>query len=223
MRTRHEAHPSLEGALHLPAPSSEAFAGDINDAGVVVGTMRAGGAVSPWHAWIYADGVVTNLNSLVAPGSGLHLRQAHSINNEGQIAGVAMDAQGRYHGFLLTPGEGAPPPAAPSIRINDVERSEGRSGTTSFAFTVQLSVSTTATVRVNFATADGTALAGSDYTAAAGTLVFNPGETGKTINVEVRGDRLREPDESFFVTLSAADGGMVFDSHGTGTIRNDDR
>jgi probable HAF family extracellular repeat protein len=208
----------------IPAPSSEAFAGDINDAGVVVGTMRAGGAVSPWHAWIYADGVVTNLNSLVAPGSGLHLRQAHSINNAGQIAGVAMDAQGRYHGFLLTPGEGAPPPpAAPSIRINDVERSEGRNGTTSFAFTVQLSVSTTATVRVNFGTADGTALAGSDYTAAAGTLVFNPGETSKTVNVEVRGDRLREPDESFFVTLSAADGGTVFDGNGTGTIRNDDR
>jgi probable HAF family extracellular repeat protein len=208
----------------IPAPSSEAFAGDINDAGVVVGTMRAGGAVTPWHAWIYVNGVVTNLNSLVAPGSGLHLRQAHAINNQGQIAGVAMDAQGRYHGFLLTPAEGAPPaPAAPSIGINDVERSEGRNGTTTFAFTVQLSVSTTATVRVNFATADGAALAGSDYTAAAGALVFNPGETTKTVNVEVRGDRLREPDESFFVNLSSADGGTVFDGQGTGTIRNDDR
>ena len=208
----------------IPAPSSEAFAGDINDAGVVVGTMRAGGAVTPWHAWVYVNGVVTNLNSLVATGSGLHLREAHAINNEGQIAGVAMDAQGRYHGFLLTPGDGAPPPPpVPSIRINDVERSEGRNGTTSFAFTVQLSVATTASVRVNFATANGTASAGSDYTTAAGTLVFGPGETSRTVSVTVNGDRLREPDESFFVNLSGADGGTVFDGQGTGTIRNDDR
>lgn len=208
----------------IAAPSSEAFAGDINDAGVVVGTMRAGGAVTPWHAWVYVNGVVTNLNSLVAPGSGLHLAQAHGINNEGQIAGVAMDAQGRYHGFLLTPGEGAPPaPVVPSIRINDMQGNEGRNGTTNFAFTVQLSVSTTSTVRVNFTTADGTAAAVSDYVSASGTLVFNPGETTKTVNVSVKGDRVREFDETFSVTLSGAEGGTLFDAQGTGTIRNDDR
>jgi probable HAF family extracellular repeat protein len=166
---------------------------------------------------------VTNLNSLVAPGSGLHLAQAHGINNSGQIAGVAMDAQGRYHGFLLTPGAGAPPPVVPSIRINDVERSEGRNGATAFAFTVQLSVPTTSAVRVNFATANGTALAGSDYSAASGALVFNPGETSKTVTVLVNGDRTREADEQFTVNLSSAEGGTLFDAQGAGIIRNDDR
>ena len=60
----------------LPVPSSESYAGDINDAGVVVGTMRAGGGFSKWHAYIYADGVVTDLNSRLQPGSGLHILYA---------------------------------------------------------------------------------------------------------------------------------------------------
>src|SRR5687767_6526744 len=49
----------------LPVPSSDAYAGDINDAGVVVGSMRAAGGFSKWHAWVYVDGVVTNLNTLI--------------------------------------------------------------------------------------------------------------------------------------------------------------
>ena len=87
----------------VPVPSSDSYGGDINDAGVVVGTMRAGGAVSPHHAFIYADGVVTNLNSLIPAGTGLHLAYATGINNAGQIVGVAYDAQAHYHAFLLTP------------------------------------------------------------------------------------------------------------------------
>ncbi len=61
----------------LPVPSWESYAADINDSGVVVGTMRAAGGFSNYHAYIYADGVVTNLNSLIPSGSGLHLVYAH--------------------------------------------------------------------------------------------------------------------------------------------------
>jgi probable HAF family extracellular repeat protein len=57
----------------LPVPGTEAYGGDINDSGVVVGTMRAGGGFSNYHAWIYADGVAYNLNSLIPRDSGLHL------------------------------------------------------------------------------------------------------------------------------------------------------
>src|SRR5687767_13790964 len=49
----------------IPVPSFEAYASDINDAGVVLGIMRTSGAASPYHAWIYVNGVVTNLNSLI--------------------------------------------------------------------------------------------------------------------------------------------------------------
>jgi probable HAF family extracellular repeat protein len=206
----------------IPVPGTESFAGDINDGGDVVGTMRAGGAVTPWHAWIYKDGVVTNLNSVKPTGSGLHLAFANAINNQGQIAGVAMDAQGRYHAFLLTPG-GPPPGVVPTMRINDASVLEGKSGTTAATFTVSLSEATTNTILVNFITQNGTAIAGNDYNFANGTLTFNPGETSKTITVAVKGDRTREADETFRVILSNADGATIFDGTGSGIIHNDDR
>jgi probable HAF family extracellular repeat protein len=88
----------------LPVPSWESYAGDINDSGVVVGTMRAGtGGASSYHAYIYADGVVTNLNDLIPFGSGLHLASATAINNAGQIVGVAIDSRGDQRAFLLSP------------------------------------------------------------------------------------------------------------------------
>jgi probable HAF family extracellular repeat protein len=212
----------------IPVPSADAQAADINDAGVVVGTMQASGGLSQNHAWIYADGVVTNLNALIPAGSGLHLAFASAINNAGQIAGVAVDARGFSHGFLLTPGDSnepppPPPPVVPSVAINDVANAEGHKGTRNFTFTVSLSTATTAVVSVNFATANGSAIAGEDYIAVSGTLVFAAGETSRTIVVGVTGDRKREPDESFSVNLSGASGATIFDPSGTGAIRNDDR
>ena len=206
----------------IPVPGTESYGADINDAGDVVGTMRAGGGFSKWHAFIYKDGVVTNLNAVKPTGSGLHLSYANAINNDGQIAGVAVDAQGRYHAFLLTPG-GPPPGVVPAMSINDVSVLEGRSGTTNAVFTVSLAQATTNTVLVNFITQNGTAIAGSDYDFANGTLTFSPGETSKTISVAVKGDRNREGDETFRVILSGVDGATFADSQATGVIRNDDR
>jgi chitinase len=109
------------------------------------------------------------------------------------------------------------------MSIDDVTNAEGKFGTRSFMFTVSLSTATTGAVSVNFATANGSAIAAEDYTAVSGTLVFNAGETTKTIVVAVTGDRQREPDESFSVNLSGASGATLFDASGTGLIRNDDR
>jgi hypothetical protein len=110
----------------------------------------------------------------------------------------------------------------PRLTISDVARDEGRSGTTAFVFTVTLSAPSDAPVTVNFATANGSATAGSDYQAQSGTLTFAPGQTTRTITINVFGDRLRESDESFFVKLSAAVGATIADSQGVGTIENDD-
>jgi probable HAF family extracellular repeat protein len=209
----------------IPVASVDAQAADINDSGVVVGTMKASGGSASDHAWVYQDGVVTNLNSLVVPGSGLHITSAHAINNVGQIAAVAIDAQGFSHGVLLTPGgSNVPPPAVvPTMSINDVANAEGKVNTRSFTFTVSLSRATTVAVSVNVATANGTAIAGEDYHPVSGTLVFNAGETAKTVVVQVIGDRTREPDESFSVNLSGASGATIVDASGAGVIRNDDR
>jgi probable HAF family extracellular repeat protein len=205
----------------LPVPSSEAYAGDINDDGVIVGSMRAAGGFSSFHGWIYADGVVTNLNHLIPQGSGLHIRSAHSINNAGQIAATAFDDRGHYHAVLLTPGSAAPP--TPGITIFDVAVTEGQNGAKTVAFYVKLSFESASDVTVSYSTANGTATAGTDYNAASGTVTIPAGQLMRTIEVTVRGDRKREPDEVFFVNLAGSTGATILDGQAVGTLRNDDR
>jgi Calx-beta domain/Lamin Tail Domain/WD40-like Beta Propeller Repeat len=111
----------------------------------------------------------------------------------------------------------------PSLTINDVTLNEGNSGTTSFNFTVTLAPASNQTVTVNYATADGTATAPSDYTAISLTqLTFLAGETTKPVSVTVNGDTTVEPDETFTVNLSGATNANIGDSQGVGTITNDD-
>ncbi|HTK77374.1 MAG TPA: tandem-95 repeat protein [Gemmataceae bacterium] len=112
----------------------------------------------------------------------------------------------------------------PTLSITNVSANEGNLGTTPFTFTVTLSSPTSRTISVNYATADGTAnsmvLVG-DYAAASGTLVFQGGQTSKTITVNVNGDLMQESNETFFVNLSNANTPMT-KSQGVGTILNDD-
>jgi hypothetical protein len=111
-----------------------------------------------------------------------------------------------------------PPPPVPSITINDGAVTEGNSGTASATFTVTLSNASNVDVTVHYATADISAAAGSDYTAASGTVFIPAGQTSATITVAVRGDRLGEADETFAVNLSAATGATIGDGQGIGTI-----
>jgi hypothetical protein len=72
-------------------------------------------------------------------------------------------------------------------------------------------------------TVSGTASSGSDYTAKSGTITFAPGETEKTITIEVKGDSKREADEVFYLDLDDPSGESLFaKSRGVGTILNDD-
>src|SRR4029078_2371080 len=75
---------------------------------------------------------------------------------------------------------------------------------------------------VDYASANGTATAGSDYTPTRGTLTFAPGVVTQTITVPVSGDRVNEPDETFTVSLSAAINATFAAGTATGTIVNDD-
>jgi hypothetical protein len=99
---------------------------------------------------------------------------------------------------------------------------EGNSGLTAFAFTVSLSVAYDVPVTVDYATATGTATAGSDYQAASGTLAIPASQTTGVITVMVNGDRLPEPDKTFFVNLSNLNFGAIADSQGLGIIRDDE-
>jgi hypothetical protein len=71
---------------------------------------------------------------------------------------------------------------------------------------------------------DGTAkTSDQDYVAKTGTLTFAPGETTKTIRIEVKGDNKEEADEMFYLDLSGLSSNALFaKNRGTGTILNDD-
>jgi hypothetical protein len=105
----------------------------------------------------------------------------------------------------------------PRISINDVTVNEGAGTAT---FTVTLSEAATGNVTVQYATANGTATAGSDYTAAAlTTLTFAPGETSKTITVAIVNDPAVEGNENFTVNLSnASSNATILDGAGIATI-----
>ncbi|MBP2302223.1 cellulase family glycosylhydrolase [Azospirillum picis] len=82
-------------------------------------------------------------------------------------------------------------------------------------FTVRLAKALTTATTIDYATEDGTAKAGSDYTAASGSLTFQPGETSKTISVHVTGDHATEGSENFLLHLS---NGNALLGTATGTI-----
>jgi serralysin len=111
----------------------------------------------------------------------------------------------------------------PRVSVNDVSRAEGTGGTSTATFTVSLSVPVTSTQSVSYATADGSATAGSDYTAASGVLTFAAGESSKTVVVTLNPDSVQEADETFSLVLSAPSAGLeIQDGTGVGTILNDD-
>jgi hypothetical protein len=114
-------------------------------------------------------------------------------------------------------------PAKPKISIAGVSLLEGNSGTRAFQFKVVLDKASSTPVTVKYATSNGTATAGSDYTALAlTTLTFAANETTKFITVFVKGDTAKELDETFFLNLSSATNATIAVGKGTGTIRNDD-
>jgi probable HAF family extracellular repeat protein len=110
----------------------------------------------------------------------------------------------------------------PALTVSDASRQEGNTSTTACTFTVSLSYSSTQNVTVNYATANGSALAGSDYQAASGTLTFAPGETSKFVTVQVNGDRTGEANETFLVVLSNPTNATIADGSGEGTIIDDE-
>jgi Ca2+-binding RTX toxin-like protein len=112
------------------------------------------------------------------------------------------------------------PPPTPSMSIGDVTVSEGNSKTTPATFTVTLSSAAVGTVTAHYQTTDGSATAPDDYQSKSGTVTIGNGLTTGTITVNVVGDKLKEPDEAFTVTLSAPSGATINDGSATGTIHD---
>ena len=108
----------------------------------------------------------------------------------------------------------------PGLSVADAEVQEGAGA--SLGFVVRLGRAASAAASVQYATSDGSAAAGSDYTATSGTLNFAAGESTKTVSVPVLDDSIHEDDETLTLALSNASGAWIEDGTATGTIEDDD-
>ncbi|QYL17129.1 cellulase family glycosylhydrolase [Mycolicibacterium pallens] len=196
-------------------------------------TVTAGStALNGWTVEFDTPAQISNIwNGQITSHVGTH----YVISNMSYNGAVAA-GQSTTFGYQATPGAlaSAPtdlkvngvavstPPATPSISIADTTVAEGNSGTSNATFTVTLSKSATTPVTVTYATANGTATAGADFTGSTGTLTFNPGVTSQTVTVKVIGDTAVEPTETFTVALSNPTGATISRGTATGTITNDD-
>ncbi len=115
-------------------------------------------------------------------------------------------------------GAGLPGGGHANLRISDVKMTDSKTGTTDFVFTVKRTGYLAAATTVKFATANGTAKAGTDYTAESGKLTFKPNVSKLTITVPVKGDPNGDADETFTVKLSNPTNGQIRYGTGTGTI-----
>ena len=106
----------------------------------------------------------------------------------------------------------------PTLRIANVQATEGDDS--EMVFRVTLENPRSGTVTVDYATADGTATAGEDYTATSGTLTFAPGETVKTVAVPIIDDSVEDSGETFRLLLTEPSGARLGNSDATGTIFN---
>jgi hypothetical protein len=149
---------------------------------------------------------------------------------DGTITGTPSRA-GTFH-VTVTAHNGTLPDATlpvtlvvqqkPRITIADARMREGNSGYKAMVFTLGLSRPGILDVPVHWSTSDGTAKAGSDYRAASGTVTFPAGETTATLTVQIRGDRVREPNQTFFVNLRNPLHADLLDRQATGVIVDDD-
>jgi hypothetical protein len=110
----------------------------------------------------------------------------------------------------------------PRISVTDANVIEGNSDITVLTFTVELSEPYDRDVTVAYATADGTASAGNDYTAASGMVTFPAGSTAQPLPILVTGDISAETDEDFFVNLTAPSNATIDRSQGRAVIVDDE-
>ena len=188
---------------------SVTFSATVTSTGTPTGTVQfkidgsnVGGPVT------LIGGVATVTTSALTVGT-------HSVT-----ADYSGDANFLMSTGTLTGGQVVRTP--PTLSINDVSITEGDAGAKFMSFTVTQSAASNLTVTADFATANNSATAPSDYVAATGTVTFSPGQVFRSIFVTINGDVNFESNESLTVTLSNPVNASFSKSQGTGTILNDD-
>ena len=166
----------------------------------------------------FADGVDSMQLAILVNGDLMdEFDQSFFVNLSANLGVVIGDGQGE--GTIVD--NDAPPSISITPKVSLKEGQNNR--TTSFDFIVTLSAPSEKEVRVNFATANGTATtADNDYLSRAGTLTFAPGVTSQTISVTVKGDKRKEGTETFSVNLTSPLNATIAAGQGIGEILEDD-
>ena len=153
-----------------------------------------------------------------------------TTDGNGVATAPVLTANNTAGGFQVSAGYAASPLATfdltniekPTISVDDVTFT-GADSLVGSGFTVTLSAPSASPVTIHYQTADGTAIAGEDYTATSGTLTFDPGETSHTVPVTILPDNVQEDTEQFYLNLdSPSSNAVIADGQGVGTIPNDD-
>ena len=144
--------------------------------------------------------------------------------NDSLLGGGGIDSlDGGAGADVVDSADPIPDPIPVTITVADSSVIEGNAGTSNLVFTITLSAANFAPVTVNVSTADGSATAGSDYTALINQPVtFAPGTTTQTVIVSVNGDTINEPNEIVRLVLSNPTNARLQNQEGIGTILDDD-
>jgi len=149
--------------------------------------------------------VLVNGNTTIGPDQTFFVNLSNPTN--------ASLAKGQGVGTIINSNK-----SVPRLSIDDVSVGKPNSGTTNATFMVTLSAPAAQPVTVDFTTADGTAVAGSDYVASSGTLDIAAGETSKQIVVGILGGTPNASDKVFFVNLGNPVNSSLAKAQGVGTI-----
>ena len=154
-----------------------------------------------------------------ARGRLIKVSRSGTVNNGVNACNSYDKADNRTNVNVTVTGTCDVPPL-PSFSVSDVSVTEGGGA---LVFTVTKAGTTSSTITVNYATANGSAVAGSDYTTKSGTLSFAPADTSKTVSVTTTNDTAIENAETVYLNLSnVSSGGLIADDQGIGTIQDNE-
>lgn len=192
-------------------------------------TLSAGASgFEGWTLRFTGDFLITQIwNAEIAS----HVGDVYVVRNLAWNGSIAANGTVDF-GFLASGGTEAIPETftlndtiisdLPLVSVSDAAAYEGHAGSKAFYFAVTLSEPTTTPVVLTYATANGSALAGSDYVATSGKIAFAAGVTKRFIRVDVQGDTVSEANETFRLLVKTAEGAVIADGVGIGTIVDDD-
>ncbi len=204
----------LQFIVSLNAPSTNLVTVNYNDSNLTA--LNGSDYLAQAGTLTFAPGQTTKVVDIpVLNDTTAENTEYMTLNLFGAVNGTVV----RQAGWgTITDNDGTT--GTPGVSVSDGMVNEGDARA---SFTVTLDKPSTSQVSVNYATADGSAVAGTDYEAQGlQTLVFAPGEVSKTVYVDLRNDAVVEPHEYFDLVLSSPTNATIADSRGHMFIAQND-